>query len=118
MLAISVVHIVVYSLVVSGVLIWLNMRGAGPIGAAAGTIVACITVGIILFLLYGQAVVTRYAVQLWLFFSWLPSVLVFGMSRLAWLRNSPWWLLLLGPLSYVFGVVLAMMSCNAFYTSR
>ena len=64
MLAISVVHVVVISLVVSGVLIWLNIRGAGPVGAAAGTIVACVAIGIFQFFVYGQATVSRQAVQL------------------------------------------------------
>ncbi len=118
MLAISVVHVIVYSLVVSGVLIWLNIRGAGPVGAAAGTIVACVAVGIIQFFVYGQAAVSLQEVQLWLRFVLLPGAVVFGLSRLGWLRNRPWWLLLLGPLSFVLGVVLVMVTYNVLFASR
>jgi hypothetical protein len=118
MLAVSVVHVVVYSLVVSGVLIWLKIRGVGPVGAAAGTIVACVAVGIIQFFVSGQTVVSRQAVQFWLCFVLLPGAVVFGMSRLGWLRNSPWWLLLLGPLSFVLGVVLGMVTYNVLFALR
>lgn len=79
--SLSLPLLVVYSLFVSAVLIWMNRRGVGPVGAAAGTLAVCVAVAVIQFFALGPATLSRQALQHWLLFVVVPGAVVFAASR-------------------------------------
>jgi hypothetical protein len=116
-IGLSLPLLVVYPLFISAVLIWLNRRGVGAVGAAAGTLAVCVAVSLIQFFALGPATLSRQAVQLWLLFVCVPSAVVFGVSRFGVLQARPGWLLCLGPISFVMAVVVVMVTYNILLAS-
>jgi hypothetical protein len=57
------------------------------------------------------------SVGMWLGFVFLPSVGVFAVSRIPTLRVKPWLLLLVGPLSYLVTMIVAMTVVNVIASS-
>lgn len=117
MTSVSLPLLVVYSLFISGVLIWLNRRGVGTVGAAAGTLAVCVAIAVIQFFAFGPATLSRQAVQQWLLFVLVPGAVVFAASRLSVLQNRPGWLLLLGPISFLIAVVVVITAHNILFAS-
>lgn len=117
MISISLPFLIGCSLAVSAVLIWLNMRGAGILGAAGGTLVVCIAIAVIQSVAFGSVPLTRQAVQYWGLFVFLPSAVVFAVARVAILQARPWSLLFVGPLTFVVAVTAVMVTYNILFAS-
>ena len=117
MLTVSLPLLVVDALFVSAVLIWLNGRGVGPVGAFAGTLAACAAVAAIQFFAFGLATLSRQGLQSWLLFVVVPSGAVFAASRVSVLQTRPALLFLLGPISFVTAVVVVMVTYNILFAS-
>jgi len=117
MIGVSLPFLIGYSLAVSAVLIWLNMRGSGVLAAAGGTMAACVAIAVIQSVAFGSMPVTRPAVQYWGLFVFLPSAVVFVVSRVGILQARPWALLFLGPLTFVVAVTAVMVTYNILFAS-
>jgi hypothetical protein len=117
MIAISLPFLIGYSLAVSAVLIWLNVRGAGVLSAAGGTVVACVAIAVIQSIAFGSVPLTRPGVQYWGVFVLLPSAAVLAVSRIGILQARPWALLFLGPLTFVVAVTAVMVTYNILFAS-
>jgi len=117
MMSVSLPYLIGYSLVVSAAIILLHMRGAGILAAAAGTLLVCIAIVIIHFVVFGSAPLTRQAVQYWGLFVLLPSAVVFAVSCVAILQARPWSLLLVGPVTFVFAATAVMIAYNILFAS-
>jgi hypothetical protein len=117
MTSVSLPLLLIYSLLISGILVWLNRRGVGAAGAAAATLLTCVAVAVVQFSAFGRVLSKLQAVQFWLLFALVPGAVVFGASRLSLFQNRPWWLLLVGPVAFVFAVVVVMMAYNVLFAS-
>ena len=102
---------------VTSALIWLNIRGAGILEAAGGTLVVCVAIAVIQSVAVRSVSFARQAVQYWGLFVFLPSVVVFGVSRVGVLQARPWGLLLLGPLAFVVAAAAVMVAHNMLFAS-
>lgn len=115
MTSISLLHLIVYSIAVSAGLTWLNMRGIGILGAAAGTVVVCVVIALLEMGAFGSP--SRGAAEYWWLFVLLPSAVVFAVSRLGILQRRAWGLLLLGPLTFVVAVIAVMVVYNILFAT-
>jgi hypothetical protein len=57
------------------------------------------------------------AFNLWVLCVLVPSAVVFAASRLNVLRTKPWWLMLVGPIVYVVGLLVVMTMYNILFAS-
>lgn len=117
MTSLSLPLLLIYSSLISGILVWLNRRGVGAAAAAAATLLTCVAVAVIQFSAFGLVPSKQQAVQLWLLFVLVPGAVVFGASRLSLFQHRPWWLVLGGPVSFVFAVVVVAMAYNVLFGS-
>jgi len=112
MIAISLPFIVAYSLLVSGVLAGLNKTGIAAVASAAVTLAICLATGAVLWLETRNVPAAARVFSLWSVSVLVPSAVVFGVSRLDFARARPWSLMLVGPLSFVVGMVVAMTAAG------
>ena len=112
MTVLSLPLLIMYSLVVSALLIWLNRRGVGPLGAVGGTVTVSLLVLLAGLFALGTARLSRQAVQQWVLFVLLPTAAIWAVSRLGSLQRRPWWLLLAGPVTCMFAIVCVAMAYN------
>lgn len=115
-LSISLPFLLAYALLVSAILSALNKRGASTglaAAAAAGTCLlpvleVCVTTS-------GPVVAARQQLLFWLLFICLPTGVVVAVSRVGMMRNRPWGLLVVGPLSFLLSLVLITMGWNILF---
>lgn len=117
MISISLPYLIGYSLAVSAANIWLNLRHAGILGAAGGTLVVCIAIAVIQSVAFGSVQLTKDAVRGWVLFVLLPSAVVVVVSRAGFLQARPWALLFLGPLTFLVAVTAVMITYNILFAS-
>lgn len=118
MTSVSLPLLLICSLLISAILAWVNRRGIGVAGAAAATLAACVAAPLIQLTMFGRALSARQDVEFWLLFVLVPGAVVFGASRLPPFQNRPGWLLLAGPLSFLFVVVIVMIAYNVWFVSN
>ncbi len=117
MTSVSLPLLLIYSSLLSVILVLLNRRGVGAVGAAAATLLSCVIAEVVQFSAFGPLPSKQQAVQLWLLFVLVPGAVVFGASRLSLFQHRPWWLLPGGPVSFVVAVMFAMLAYNIFFGS-
>jgi hypothetical protein len=117
MIGISLPLLIGYSLAVSAALIWVNLRGAGILAAAGGTLVVSLVVAVIQSVALGSLPLTRQAVQYWGLFVLLPSAVVFAVSRAGFLVARPWALVFVGPITFIVVVTAVMVTYNVLFVS-
>ena len=117
MIAISLPLIAAYSLVVSGALVWLRKSGVAAIPSAVITLAICLAIGAVQVLAARSAPLSKLVFSVWGLSVLAPSAVVFAVSRLNLVRARPWSLLLLGPVSFVVGMVVAMTVYNILFVS-
>jgi len=115
--SLSLPHLLLYALLISGVLVWLNGRVVGTVASAGVLLAVCIVVAVVEALALGPATPTRQAIRLWLLFVCLPAAAVLAVSRLGFLNTRPWLLLLLGPISFVIALVVVTILHNLLIAS-
>ena len=113
MMAISLQFLLTNALVLSFVLAALNHLRARATVTATVTIV-CVVVSALYSFGGASSLSTRQAIVLALGVLLVPSLAVFAVSRINWLLVRPWWLLGLGPVSYLVASIVSMIAHNAF----
>ena len=117
MTSVSLPFLMGYSLAVTAALVWLNRRGAGILGAAGGTLMLCIALGLVQSVAFWSSPLAKQAIQSWALFVVLPSAFVFAVSRLGIVQARPWGFLFLGPLTFVVAVILVTVVYNVLFAS-
>ncbi len=116
MTSVSLPLLLIYSSLLSIVLVLLKRRGVGTAGAVAATLLICVIPAVVQVSAFRSLASKQQAVQLWLLFVLVPGAVVCGASRLSVFQHRPWWLLLGGPVSFVFAVVVEMLAYNILFT--
>jgi hypothetical protein len=117
MVGISLPVVLAYSLVVSGALVWLNRTGAGAIASSGVTLVICLAIGVVQVVTTRSGSLPMSGFTFWILWVLAPNAAVLAVSALPFVRSRPWSLLLLGPLSYVVGMAVAMTTYNLLFAS-
>jgi hypothetical protein len=101
-----------YSLVLSAVLAWLHPRGAAASGAGALTVCAFL----LIFHLRKnpRATVSNRGFQLWALLVVVPTTIVWMVSCLSLFANTPWLLMIFGPLSFAVALLMTGVTYNIF----
>jgi hypothetical protein len=102
--------LIVYALILSAVLAWLRGRGLGP-AAVGGGALAVLVIYTALELSAGSALSSR-VIQFWALFVLAPTMVVFAVSLSRVFVNRPWLLMILGPVSFVFSLLVIMVAYN------
>jgi hypothetical protein len=112
MVSISLPLSVAYSLIISGALAWLNKTDRGLSAGALVTLAICVAIGLLQLWASRSAPVVPPFFSLWLLSVLAPGAAVFAVSVLPFVLARPWSLLLLGPLSFLIGMIVAMTFFN------
>ncbi len=112
MVAISLPLLVAYALVVSGALVWVNKIGGGALAGAVVTLAVCVAIGLVQLWASRSTPVSPPFFRLWGLCVLAPSTAVFVVSVLPFVRARPGSLLLLGPISFLIGMMFAMTLFN------
>lgn len=106
-----------YSLALSGVLAWMAARGGGIAGASAATALLGAFMLALEFVAYSLVGPATQAVRTWTLSVLLPSALLLAVSRFAFLQARPLVLMLVGPLAFLFGLVVAIIVYNVMFAT-
>jgi hypothetical protein len=117
MVAISLPVIVAYSLVLSGALVWTNKFGRGALANALVTLAPCVAIGLIHLLASRSAPASFPFFSAWALSVLVPSIGVFAVSVLPVARARPWSLMLLGPVSFLVGMIVSVTLFNILFGS-
>lgn len=111
LIAVSLSLVIACGLLLTGLALVLNVRGVGLATSAVAMLTVCVLIGAV------QAVSLRnvtlaQSVGMWLGFVALPAIAVLGVSRIPLVRTRSWALLLIGPVSYLFSMMVAVTLFN------
>jgi hypothetical protein len=115
-IGLSLQYLIVNAFVVSGVLFLVSRRSSALSSATAASLFVCLVL-IVGPLVLRPFVISRQIVLIWVLSIVLPAVVVLGVSRLDLVQTGPWWLLLLGPLSFLMTVLIGIVVFNVLFES-
>jgi hypothetical protein len=114
LIAVSFWFVLACGLVLSILVFALNARGVSAATSGWILLTFCLITGAVQGIGLSRVSIAQ-SVGMWLGFIFLPSVAVFGISRLAFLRTKPWLLLIIGPISYLFAMIVTLTVANAIF---
>jgi hypothetical protein len=100
-----------YPLVLSALLAFLHTRRLGAVATGLGTLLLCVFVAMVP-LAATPITITRQALQFWTLFVLVPSAVVWAISCLDVFVPRPWMLMIVGPLSFVFSLLVVVVTYN------
>jgi hypothetical protein len=115
--SISLWLVLACALIVSSALVWLNKHDASALASAAGTLAVCLAITAFQFMAFKSGPLSTRLFSLWSLWVLAPSAVVFAVSRLHFVRVRPWSLMLVGPVSFIIGLTLAMTVYNILFAS-
>lgn len=118
MIAISLWFVLACAFIVSSALAWLNRQDASAVASAAGTLAVCLLIAAYQFRDFNSGPLLTGRFTLWSLWVLAPSSVVFAVSRLHFVRVRPWSLMLVGPVSFVIGLTVAMTVYNILFASN
>jgi hypothetical protein len=118
MISVSLPLLIGFAVIVSALSMWLNARGVG-VGIEAGVILGiCVAVDVWQGPALASTASRRMAIRMWLVFVLLPTAVVLGISRFGLLTTKPWFLLVLGPISFMVALIVVATVDAVLFGSR
>ena len=116
-MSISLPLLIAYGFLVSAALAWLNTRGVAMSGAAAATLIVSAAPWAITKVTSGGEPLSWRTLQYWALFMAFPSAVVLLASRIGALQARPWWLLGIGPVTFIFATTAVMIVHNMLFAN-
>ena len=118
MIAVSLPMLLLFAVLVSAIVMWLNARGVGVVASAGVILVTCTVVAVLQRFTPGSIRFTPQGIRIWVVFVLLPAVSVLAISRLGLPKTKPWLLLLFGPTAFIVTLVIVMTVHNMLFASH
>jgi hypothetical protein len=103
--------VIACGLLLTGLAFALNVRGVRLATSALVMLTVCVVIGAVQALGLRNVTLAQ-SVGMWLGFVALPAIAVLGVSRLPFVRTRTWALVLVGPVSYLFSMMVALTLFN------